>query len=163
MGLHNFRSHVAVVSQDDRLLAGSVAENICMFESSPDMDWIEACAKIVCVHGDINALPMRYFTVIGDLGASVSSGQREKILIARALYRRPTVLVLDEAMTHMDTESIQAMDEALRRVNMTRLVLTQRPESVPFADVAYVLRNGRLVDISVANPKPANTTKSVVL
>ena len=80
---------VASVMQDDQLFAGSIAENVCFFDPQPDYPRIEQCARLAAVHDDILAMPMRYNTLVGDMGTVLSGGQKQRILLARALYRQP--------------------------------------------------------------------------
>ena len=105
MGLQNYRSHLGVILSDDKLLAGTVAENICLFAPDPDMDHIEACAKRVGLFDEINNLPMRFFTIVGDLGGALSNGQRQRLCMARALYKNPTFLILDEPLSQIGAKN----------------------------------------------------------
>ena len=89
IGINNYRECIACVLQEDKLLAGSIAENICSFDAHPDTEFIVECAKHCNIHDDIMKMPMGYETLVGELGGSLSGGQKQRVLIARALYRRP--------------------------------------------------------------------------
>ena len=91
---------IGVVMQDDQLFAGSVADNICFFSEHPDAQRIEECARLAALHDELAAMPMGYNTLIGDMGAVLSGGQKQRVLIARALYRQPSVLLQPFAATH---------------------------------------------------------------
>ena len=103
-GARAFRDHVGVVMQDDQLLSGSIADNICFFDHEFDHARMQHCAELACVHDDIMRMPMSYDSLIGDMGSSLSGGQRQRILLARALYRRPRLLFMDEGTSHLDTD-----------------------------------------------------------
>jgi ATP-binding cassette subfamily B protein RaxB len=134
IGLEAYRNMLGVVLQDDQLFAGSISENISFFSDGPDQGRIEACAILASVHDDIAAMPMGFGTLIGDMGTVLSGGQKQRVLIARALYRRPSILLLDEATSHLDVKREREVNEALRYVRATRLVIAHRPETIRAAD-----------------------------
>jgi ATP-binding cassette subfamily B protein RaxB len=116
--------------QEDQLFAGSIADNISFFAERPDQDRIIACAKTSAVHDDIAVMPMGYGTLIGDMGTVLSGGQKQRVLLARALYRQPSILLLDEATSHLDIERERAVNDALRDQRITRIVIAHRPETI---------------------------------
>jgi ATP-binding cassette, subfamily B, bacterial CvaB/MchF/RaxB len=130
--------------QDDPLFTGSIADNIAFFDPQPDMAWIEACARRAAVHDEIAALPMGYHTLVGDLGASLSGGQRQRILLARALYKQPQILLLDEATSALDIDREREVNDAIRALSITRIVVAHRPETIASADRMIVLKDGRI-------------------
>ena len=144
------RRAVACVTQNDCLFAGSIADNISFCDPHADQVRIEECAQIAAIHAEIASLPMAYNTLVGFLGSTLSAGQQQRILLARALYARPSVLILDEATSHLDLEHENAVVAALRRLPITRIVVAHRPETVAAADRVVRLQAGRLVP--VANP-----------
>jgi ATP-binding cassette subfamily B protein RaxB len=125
---------LGVVLQDDQLFAGSISENISFFSDAPDQERIEACSILASVRDDIAAMPMGFGTLIGDMGTVLSGGQKQRVLIARALYRRPSILLLDEATSHLDVKREREVNEALRYVRATRVVIAHRPETIRAAD-----------------------------
>jgi ATP-binding cassette subfamily B protein RaxB len=125
---------IATVLQEDVLLSGTVRDNITFFDDAPDESFMEQCAIAADIHDDIFAMAMGYSSVIGDLGTGMSGGQRQRIMLARALYRRPDVLVLDEATSHLDPESEQRVLSSIRRLGITTLLVAHRAETVRFAD-----------------------------
>lgn len=130
LGLTYYRSLIGAVMQDDRLFAGSLADNICFFDSAPDQQYIEECAKLARIHTDILKMPMGYNTLVGDMGTTLSGGQKQRILLARALYKRPSILFLDEATSHLDTGLEKEITSAISGLQLTRIVIAHRPETI---------------------------------
>ncbi len=144
VGLDAYRSIIGVVLQDDQLLAGSIADNICFFAPQPDRGLIEQCARLAAIHDEIVAMPMGYESLVGDMGSSVSGGQKQRILLARALYRRPKILLLDEATSHLDVALEKAVNRAVGNTKITRIVVAHRPETIRSAKRVITLRDGRV-------------------
>jgi ATP-binding cassette subfamily B protein RaxB len=144
LGLRAWREMVGTVMQEDHLFAGSVADNICFFDPRPDWDHLEQCARIAAVHDEIEAMPMGYHTLVGDLTHSLSGGERQRILLARALYKRPKILLLDEATSALDVERERAVNQAIRRLDITRILVAHRPETIASASRVVVLSEGRI-------------------
>jgi ATP-binding cassette, subfamily B, bacterial CvaB/MchF/RaxB len=125
---------LAFVFQDDELLEGDILGNVTLFEPNPDVAraW-EAC-EVARIAGDIRMMPMRLQTMIGERGSALSGGQRQRLLIARALYHRPEVLLLDEATSELDVANERAIYAGLRRLGLTVIMVSHRPEAVAEAD-----------------------------
>jgi len=134
LGITRWRSMIGVVMQDDKLFAGSVADNICFFADRPDSRRIEECAGLAALHEEIAGMPMGYHTLIGDMGTVLSGGQKQRLLIARALYRQPGVLLLDEATSHLDVANERLVSAAVRATKLTRIIVAHRPETIRTAD-----------------------------
>jgi ATP-binding cassette subfamily B protein RaxB len=145
LGIDRYRKLVGTVMQDDQLFAGSIADNISFFDPSPDHGAIEHFARLAAVHDDVAAMPMGYNTLIGDMGAALSGGQRQRILLARALYKRPRILFLDEATSALDVQKERAVNDAIRSLNLTRILIAHRPETIASAERVVVLQGGRVV------------------
>ena len=145
LGLRAWRDMIGTVMQDDQLFAGSITDNISFFELQPDADWVEQCARIAAVHGEIDDMPMGYHTLIGEMGASISGGQKQRILLARALYKRPKILFLDEATSALDVEREREVNQAIRQLNLTRVIVAHRPETIASASRVIVLSEGRVM------------------
>lgn len=135
----DYRSRIGSVMQDDRLLSGTIGDNIACFDYRPDLEWLQHCARIACIHDSILAMPMQYETPVGDMGSTLSGGQVQRILLARALYRRPGILFLDEATSHVDTDTEHTINCSIAAMKLTRVIVAHRPESTAFADSALEL------------------------
>jgi len=144
LGLGNYRAQVASVTQQDRLLSGSVAENITLFDPKIDQGWMVECAKRCMIHDTIMAMPMNYHSLIGDMGDALSAGERQRLMLARALYRRPSVLFLDEATCHMDPALDVRIMEMIAKLGITRVVVTHRATPVRHARRVLQLVGGKL-------------------
>jgi ATP-binding cassette subfamily B protein RaxB len=138
VGARAYREQVGAVMQEDQLLSGSVADNICFFDSAFDHEWMTECARVAAVHDEIMAMPMAYNSLIGDMGSSLSGGQKQRVLLARALYRRPKILFLDEGTAHLDVERERKINEALRRLHITRVSIAHRPEMAEGTDLVRI-------------------------
>lgn len=139
-----FRAQAGVVMQDDALLTGSMAENITFFDPRPDLDRMRDCAASAGLDNEVMAMPMNYGTLVGDLGTALSGGQRQRLLLARALYRQPRILLMDEGTSHLDLAKEREVNAALAGLEMTRIVIAHRPETIAAADRVLELRHGLL-------------------
>jgi ATP-binding cassette subfamily B protein RaxB len=149
-----FRRIVASVTQNDTLFAGSIADNISFFDPDPDQQRVEECARLASIHGEIASLPMAYNTFVGYLGSMLSAGQQQRLLLARALYRRPAVLILDEATSHLDVKREIIVSSAIRALHITRIIVAHRPQTVATADRIVTLASGRVVRDARITPNP---------
>jgi ATP-binding cassette subfamily B protein RaxB len=150
LGVKRYRDMIGTVMQEDQLFAGSIAENICFFDPEPDQTWITDCAQRAAVHDDIMGMPMRYETLIGDMGTALSGGQKQRVLLARALYKRPKILFLDEATSHLDVAREKLVNNAIRQLKLTRVIIAHRPETISSAD--RVIDFGQESRIGTASP-----------
>ena len=144
LGIDQYRRLVGTVMQDDQLFAGSIADNVSFFDPCPSQQMVEGCAKLAHVHEDIGAMPMAYNTLIGDMGAALSGGQKQRILLARALYKQPRILFLDEATSALDVQKERAVNDAIRGLNLTRVLIAHRPETIASASRVIVLQGGKV-------------------
>lgn len=115
------------------------------FDPSPNQEAIERCTRLAAVHEDIAAMPMGYHTLIGDMGAALSGGQRQRLLLARALYKQPRMLFLDEATSALDVQRERLVNEAIQSLQLTRILIAHRPETIASASRVIVLQGGRVM------------------
>lgn len=139
--------HVGYLPQDVSLMEGSVAENISRFEDRADSLEIIAAAQAAGVHEMILRLPLGYETPLGASGAALSAGQRQRIALARAIYRRPFLVVLDEPNSNLDAEGEAALSAAitkLRELGSIVVVIAHRPSALAGVDHVGIMQSGRL-------------------
>jgi len=137
--LGHYRRQVAAVMQEDQLFAGTIEDNISFFDVEHDRERVLECAKLACIDAEIQAAPMGYNTIVGSLGMTLSSGQKQRVLLARALYRRPKILFLDEAFDQLDLANENRVKEALASLGVGLVIVSHRPESISGAIKAVVL------------------------
>jgi ATP-binding cassette subfamily B protein RaxB len=145
LGQQVCRSAVSSVMQDDQLFAGSIGENICFFDPQPDHERIELSARAAAIHDEVVQMPMQYSTLVGDMGTMLSGGQKQRVLLARALYRQPRILFLDEATSHLDLARERSVNQAVRALKLTRIIVAHRPETIASADRVISLQDGQAV------------------
>lgn len=145
VGPRNIRGIVGAVMQDDQLFAGSIADNISFFDTAHDQERIEAAARLAAIHDEIAAIPMGYHSLIGDMGNSLSGGQKQRVILARALYRAPKLLFLDEATSHLDVMKERLVNDAVKQLKLTKVIVAHRPETIASADRVLVLEQGRII------------------
>lgn len=143
----SWRSLFGVVQQDDQLLAGTIIENIAFFDIQIDFERVVSAAKKAHVHDDVLSFPMGYRSIIGDMGSLMSEGQKQRLLLARALYKNPKILLMDEGTSDLDLLTERQVADVVERLEMTRIVIAHRPELVRRADRIFQLTDGRLFEI----------------
>jgi ABC-type bacteriocin/lantibiotic exporter with double-glycine peptidase domain len=139
------RDRLGVVTQDTRLFSGTIRDNVSMFDPSLDADDLERACRLACLDEVVARMPMGYDTMLADGGSSLSGGQRQRVSLARALARRPDVLILDEATSALDTVSERSIQENLRKLSCTRIIVAHRLSTIVEADKIIVLDAGRVV------------------
>ena len=144
LGLRRWRDMIGTVMQDDLLFAGTIIDNICFFDVEPDLAWVQECARLAAVQDEIAAMPMGFHTLVGDMGSALSGGQRQRVLLARALYKRPRILFLDEATSALDVDRERLVNQAVRELAITRVIVAHRPETIASVGRVIVLKDGKV-------------------
>jgi ATP-binding cassette subfamily B protein len=145
----SLRGQIGVVFQESLLFEGSIGDNIALGNVNADCAMIEAAAKAAEIHDHVASLPHGYDTPVGERGSKLSTGQRQRIAIARALVRDPTVLLLDEATSALDHETEAQINATLGRLagRHTIISVTHRIAAAAQADLIVVMERGRIQEI----------------
>lgn len=148
-----WRHRIGIVMQDTLMLNDSVARNVALGEGSPDPDKVERCLRAADAWDFVSRLPLGIDTVVAEHGARFSGGQRQRLAIARALYREPLLLILDEATSALDSESEERIQRVIEdmRGRMTIVQIAHRLKTVQSADRIVVLREGRVCESGAWN------------
>jgi len=145
----SLRATVGVIPQNIDLFAGSIIENIAIGDSEPDMQKVLSLSHLTGVNDFIEKLPNSYHTIISEQGVNFSGGERQRLAIARALYRNPEILILDEATSNLDPASEQKVQQSLawfRQQGKTIIIIAHRLSTIKNCDIILVLQNGILVE-----------------
>ncbi len=143
-GYKSYHSQIAAVLQEDSLFAGTMADNIALFDDAIDMERVVVAAAAASIHADIVAMPMQYETLVGDMGSTLSGGQKQRVLLARALYQQPKILIMDEGTAHLDLQHEQAVNRAIAAMGITRVIIAHRQETIAQAERVVVMLGGKL-------------------
>jgi len=144
-----WRSQCAAVMQDGFIFSATVAENIAVGDEAVDKERLYEAAVIANFHDFVEQMPMGYNTKIGETGSGISQGQRQRLLIARSVYKNPAFIFLDEATNALDANNEKTVIENLNRFvsNRTAIIVAHRLSTVKHADQIIVLDNGRVAEI----------------
>lgn len=143
-----WRAQCGIVMQDGYIFSGSIAENIAIADSLPDIEKVKISSKIACIDDFIESLPMKYNTKIGNRGIELSGGQKQRLLIARAVYKNPEFIFFDEATSFLDTKNEYMIMQNLKNFyqGKTVVIVAHRLSTVKDADNILVLDKGHLVE-----------------
>ena len=144
-GRREFRANLGVVFADDGLFAGTVADNLALFDPSVTRTQMEDALDQVGLGAAVDALPQGFATLVSEESGLLSTGQRRRLLVARALCRRPRLLLLDEVTANLDPETERALVEGLRHVAAAKVYVTHSPHVLACVDRVVRVANGRLV------------------
>jgi ATP-binding cassette subfamily B protein len=145
----SLRKIVATVPQQIDLFAGTIIENVALGDFEPDMKRIIEISKSLKISDFVEKLPNGYNTFLGEHGVSLSGGEKQRIAIARALYKQPEILILDEATSALDSFSesiVRKTLHVLRNSGKTIIIITHRLSSINEADMIYLLENGNVIE-----------------
>ncbi|CAE6931321.1 Papain-like cysteine protease AvrRpt2 [Vibrio sp. B1REV9] len=156
IGLVEYRKQIAAVMQDDTLLTGSVLDNITFFDPEPNLLKVQKAANQAAIDVDITSMPMAYNSLVGDMGSQFSGGQIQRLLLARAFYKEPKILFLDEATSHLDVQNELNIGKNIKSLTMTRIIVAHRPETINQVDRIVILNHGVLSSLN-ANQIPIHS------
>ena len=142
IGLKQLRSQLAAVLHNDSLLAGSLAYNVNLELEPLNHKRLEEACRRTCIYDDIDQLPMGFNTQVGEMGVALSAGQVQRILLARALYRQPRILILDEALSHLGDSMASQIIMNILELQITLILVTHNPQLNRLADLSLQLDEG---------------------
>lgn len=160
MGWRVFRSNLGIVLQEDELLAGSILDNVTFFAERIDKALVWKCLEIAAVRDEVEQMPMLLDTRVGDISGTLSTGQKQRILLARALYKEPKFLLLDEFTSNVDPRTERCILANLEELGIGRLIVTHRKEVLACAQRVYEIRGGQLIRVKL-DDKPLTNVKEI--
>ncbi len=142
------RTKIAYVPQETFLFSGTIMENLALGLERISMEEIVEASKMAKAHDFINELPLRYETLLDENGANLSGGQRQRLAIARAILKKPNILILDEATSNLDSITEAAIESTIRQLSrsMSTIIIAHRLSTIKLCDRIYVLDKGRIVE-----------------
>jgi ATP-binding cassette subfamily B protein len=142
------RERIAYVPQETFLFSGSIIENLTLGLDEVSAEEITDASKMAQAHEFINELPLRYDTRLDENGANLSGGQRQRLAIARAILKKPDILILDEATSNLDSITEQALEKTISEYcgGITTFIIAHRLSTVRMCDRIYVIDNGRVAE-----------------
>ena len=146
--LECLRERIAYIPQETFLFSGSIFENLTLGLDDATMDDIIEASKMAQAHDFINELPLRYETRLEENGTNLSGGQRQRLAIARAMLKKPDILILDEATSNLDAITERALDRTIHEFakDMTTIFIAHRLSTIKNCDRIYVMDKGRIVE-----------------
>ncbi|MBQ0037084.1 MAG: peptidase domain-containing ABC transporter [Clostridiales bacterium] len=146
--LETLRDKIAYIPQETFLFSGTIMDNLTFGLDHPDMEDVIRCAKMAQIHEFVNTLPLRYETHLDENGSNLSGGQRQRIAIARAMMKKPDILILDEATSNLDAVTEKAIQETLDSYSegMTTIIIAHRLSTIRRCDRIFVMEKGRIIE-----------------
>lgn len=142
----SIRKQCGMVPQDNTLFNKSILENITMGREDITMEQVIEACTIAEILDEINEMPMKFNTIISDMGMNISGGQRQRIVLARAIVNQPNLLIFDEATSSLDSVNERQIYSNIYSKNCTRIIIAHRLTTIADADYIYVLKDGEIVE-----------------
>ena len=143
-GVRQYRDACAGILQTDQLLSGTIMDNITLFDDEVDQEMLHRAVRMARIDEFISSLPMGYNSLIGDMGSIMSSGQGQRILLARAFYKTPRILFLDEATANLDIKTEAMILDEIRALGISVVFITHRTAPLAIANHVFNCTNGSL-------------------
>lgn len=137
--------NLGVVPQDSFLLNRSILDNITL-KNEVTSQKIEEVCKAVQIYDEIMAMPMKFNTIISEMGSNISGGQRQRIALARALINNPSIVILDEATSALDTINEERITKYIQSQGCTQIIIAHRLSTIKDADIIFVMKGGKIVE-----------------
>ncbi len=148
ISLESWREHCGVVMQNGHIFSASIAENIALNHDTIDWEWMELACKIANLYDFISQLPMQFHTKIGEIGLDLSGGEKQRLFIARAVYRNPEILLFDEATSSLDAQNETEIMSNLTQFskNKTVVIVAHRLSTIQHADNILFIDKGEIIE-----------------
>ena len=148
INVETLRDKIAYVPQETFLFSGTIMENLTLGFKDADLEDVIDASKLSKAHDFINELPLRYDTMLEENGANLSGGQRQRLSIARAILKKPDILILDEATSNLDSITENAIEETLKvhMEGVTTFIIAHRLSTVKNADKIYIMSKGKIIE-----------------
>ena len=148
INIDSLREKIAYIPQDIFLFSGTIRENMEMANQDATLDEIIDACKICKADDFINELPLRYETKLDENGANLSGGQKQRLALARAILKKPDILVMDEATSNLDTITERAITDTIEKVSQdtTTIIIAHRLSTIMHCDKIIVMNHGKIVE-----------------
>lgn len=148
INIESLRDKIAYISQDIFLFSGSIRENLMLGNEDATLDEIIEACKLSKANEFIEKMPLRYETLLEENGANLSGGQKQRLAIARALLKKPDILIMDEATSNLDSITEKAIEKTINELsnNITTIIIAHRLSTIMRCDRIYVMENGEIIE-----------------